>query len=405
MCLDTIVAASAKIGGRKGRGRLILLSLCALRRETEGMLMKKIALWVLSAVAGLLLASCDSGWPYKPVQFVAPTPPPPKHAFVSADTVAAFCGTPNVTLLYNFYVQGGETQPIYFVRLNDSNAVPIKLKKPIGYELWKSDSPMPSPDGKLVTYHMFTASGQCAAFVQKLDSTAVAVLIAEPGSDPHFYKDKQQGALFITYADTTGLLLNLLSITSHATWKQQVDSVSGQPVGSPVQIINKPFYGGISQDGRYMCTGYANTFIYDFTDSSFHAINSGLQTCNPSISTDPTLTDRMMFLNFAGVQNLNNYATTPIGEHRDVFIVDKSNSVVAFFDLSTVLDASKQEWQDPEWSNNPDYFAALASDASGNWDVYAVRISTGKTLRINNPANFHLNGTSRPYVFMGGGAS
>jgi hypothetical protein len=296
------------------------------------------------------------------------------------------------------------TQTIYYVHLSDPDATPVKLKKPAGREGWNAWSPMPSPDGKLVTYHLSSPQGKVAAYIQRLDSLALPLLIAEPGDDPHFYKDKV-GKLFVTYTDTTDLLHNLKSITKRATYMKQVDTASGQVIDSIGKIANNPFYGGISRDGRYICTAYADAYIYDRTDSSYHPIDSGLQTCNPSISTDSILTDRMMFLNFAGVQNLNSnpYGNASVGIHQAVFIVDKSNSVVSAFDLNTILGASKGEWQCPEWSNNPDYFAALASDA-GNYDIYLVKISTKKALRINTD-NFRVNSSSTPYIFIAGGAS
>ena len=366
--------------------------------------MKRVAALLTAIVLCQLLVSCDSAWPYKPVKFIAPEPPPPKHAFITKAALDSFCGTGNVTLLYTLSKLGVMTQTIYYVHLSDPDATPVKLKKPAGREGWKAESPMPSPDGKLVAYYLFPPIGHSAAYIQRLDSTSDPIPIAEPGSDPHFYKD-QQGKLFVTYADTTELLNNLLSITSRATYMKQVDSSSGQVIDSIGKIASHPLYGGISRDGRYMCTGYADTYIYDRTDSSYHPIDAGLQTCNPSISTDSILTDRMMFLNFAGVQTLNNnpYGNASVGLHKAVFIVDKSNSVVSAFDLNTMLGASKGEWQCPEWSNNPDYFAALASDAD-NYDIYLVNIKTKKALRINTD-NFRVNASSTPYIFIAGGVS
>jgi hypothetical protein len=373
-----------------------------MKRTTKGALMKKTAALLSAIVLCQLLASCDSGWPYKPVQFIAPVPPPPKHAFVPKDSLVSFCGTGNVTLLYNYSIHGVMTETIYYVNLSDSNATPVKLKKPAGRDGWNAYSPMPSPDGKLVTYYLFPPVGHCAAYIQRFDSTSVPVPIAEPGSDPHFYKD-QQGRLFVTYADTTELLNNLLSITSRATYMKQVDTATGQVIDSVGKIASHPLYGGISRDGRYMCTGYADTYIYDRTDSSYFPINANKQTCNPSMSTDSTLTDRMMFLSFAGLQNLNGYPPTVLGMHKVIFIVDKTNTVINSFDVNAMLGASKGEWQCPEWSNNPDYFAALASDA-GNYDIYLVNIKTKKALRINTDS-FRVNASSTPFIFIAGGAS
>jgi hypothetical protein len=383
-----------------------------MKRKIKGALMKRITALLSAIVLCQLLASCDSGWPYKPDQFVVSTPPP-KSGFVSGSDVAAFCGTQKVTLFYSYYVSGTPNPAsIYYVSLEDSNAEPVKLKRPTGaYQLWMASSPMPSPDGKLVAYYMYNPQKvtQAAAFIQKVDSTSDPVLIDDPGSDPHFYEDPQ-GNLFVTYADTSQILLEaeLATYATNATYKVRVDTASGQPnVTSKVKIVNYPMYGGISQDGQFMCTGYSGAYIYSFADSTLHPIDHGLQTCNPSISTDSTATNKMMFLNFGGKQNLlnNPYPNGQVGEHLAVFVVDISNNVVDHFDLMTMLGAAKQEWQCPEWSNNPDYFAALATEDMKKYDVYVVRISTHTLLRLNNPANFRLNGSSTPYVFIAGGAS
>ncbi|HUI90963.1 MAG TPA: hypothetical protein VLX68_01840 [Chitinivibrionales bacterium] len=366
--------------------------------------MKKLLLFIPAVALCQLLVSCDNGWLYKPTQFIVPAPPPPKRGFISGDSLAKFCGLKDVILLYNWSIQGEMTPTLYYVNFSDSNPTPIQMKKPVGREDWYANSPMPSPDGKLVAYYVFQGA-QCEAYVQQLDPAAVPILVASPGSDPHFYKDPQ-GNLWVTYANITGILTgSLTSDSSYVTYKQQVNAINGQKIGLPDTLVHLPFYGGISKDGRYLCTGYAGAYIYDFSDSSLHAINSGVQTCNPSISTDSILTDRMMFLNFPGPQNINNFPTTSVGEHKMVFIVDKSNSLVNAFNVNTVLDASVVEWQCPEWSNNPDYFAALASQDQVNYDIYLVQISTGKAFRLNIPKEFQVNWSSTPYVFFAGGAS
>jgi hypothetical protein len=374
-----------------------------MERTTKGALMKRIAALLTAIVICQFLVSCDSGWPYKPIQFIPPVPPPPKHGFVPPATLDSFCGTSNITLLYNYSIRGVMTQTIYYVHLSDLNSTPIRLKKPASRDGWNADSPMPSPDGKLVTYYLYSPLGQYAAYIQRLDSTSDPLLIAEPGSDPHFYKEKN-GGLYVTFTDTSEILgVPATQITARATYIEKVDTLSGQPdPSSRKKIANNPFYGGLSKDGRYLSTGYKYALIYDLTDSVPYPINSGMQTCNPSTTTDSILTDRMMFLNIAGTQNFINFKTS-VSEHKMIFIADKANNAVFHFDVNELLGASKGEWQDPEWSNNPDYFAALASDA-GNYDFYLVKISAGKALRLNIPDNFRANATSTPYVFIAGGA-
>jgi hypothetical protein len=351
-----------------------------------------------------LFMSCDGNWPYKPSRFIPPVPAPPKQGFISRDSLAQFCGSSNVTMVYNLTIQGVMTQTIYFVHFADANAAPARLKKPSNRESWQAESPNLSPDGKLVTYYMYSGS-QCAAYTQRLDTAAVPVLVADPGSDPHFYSDGQ-GKLFVTYSDTTGALVGLLSaINTRATFKQQVDEVTGTLIGSPIKIAKVPLYGGLSKDGKYLCSGYFFAYIYGVDNDSLYQINPGLQTCNPSISPDALHPDRMMFLNFQGPQNINNdpYGAKPIGAHKAIFIVDKTNTAISYYDVNEILGPAKDEWQDPRWSNNPGFFSALASE-NEEWDIYLVNSSTKKTLRLNIPSQLRVNSTSTPYVFIPGGA-
>jgi|WetSurMetagenome_2_1015567.scaffolds.fasta_scaffold00025_24 hypothetical protein len=366
--------------------------------------MRKKAVFLMVTAASTLLLSCNGGWPYKPVRFIAPVPPPPKHAFVSPDTLDSFCGTSNVTLVYSYEKQGVLKQTMYFARLNDSNAVPVRLKKPEGREEWLADCPNVSPDGKFVTYHCHGTAQQCAVYIQRLDSTADPIKIDEPGGEPHFYKDPQ-GKLFVTYANTIEFLNSAItSYTSYATFMKQVDTATGQPAVKRDTIAPYPFYGGLSKDGRYLCTAYKNAYMYDLSNSSLLPINPGNQTCNPSISSDSIKTDQMMFLNIAGPQTMNNF-TESVGEHKYVFVADKDNNMVYNFNLNTVLDASKGEWQRPRWSSNPGYFSALAQDGSGdNYDIYLVDIQAKKALRLNNPDVIRMDAAVTPYVFFEGGA-
>jgi hypothetical protein len=75
------------------------------------------------------------------------------------------------------------------------------------------------------------------------------------------------------------------------------------------------------------------------------------------------------------------------------------------FNVNTVIDASKGEWQRPRWSNNPGYFSAIAQDGSSSYyDIYLVSIQSKKALRLNNPDAIRMDAAVTPYVFFDGGA-
>jgi hypothetical protein len=378
--------------------------------------MMKTTLALMSVLcASLILISCEN-FPYKPQQFIAPKLPPPVNAFVSKDTLAAFLGisNPKVKFVYTL-VPTASSQTVYFVDFSDSAIAPKELKKDPARADWDAYTPIISPDGALVTYYLISGA-HAAVYCQPLDSGAQAILIADPGSEPHFYKDNQ-GSLFVTYNDTNGLPLDGTpsSITGYHTYKQQVDPVSGQKIGSPAVIADFPFYGGMSKDGQYICTAYDNAYIYNLTTKNFFGINTPNplphQTCNPSMTPDSLHTGQMMFLNIGGLENLNQLPAglaVKVLEHEVVFIADTNNNYVNGFKIETVLPAySSGEWQCPKWTNKPDFFCALATKSKTSativYDCFLVSISTGKTLLLNTKSNLlQFDSASKPYVFIGG---
>jgi hypothetical protein len=123
----------------------------------------------------------------------------------------------------------------------------------------------------------------------------------------------------------------------------------------------------------------------------------------------------MMFLNFQGPQNMTNpFRNDPdypaqdtaksIPQHAVLFIVDVSNTVADFVPIS-IMGGSYQEWQDPEWSNRPDYAAALAliDDTQAEGVIIkniGSRINTKQKL-IFTRGSGKMNVTSTPHVWIG----
>jgi hypothetical protein len=362
----------------------------------------------------LIMVSCEN-WPYKPHQFLAPKLPPPPNAFISRDSLYAFVGpgASDIKLAYTLIPTSlGKT--IYFVDFNDSIVSPKELKKPIDKQDWDANCPIISPDGKLVTYYLISGT-QAAVYCQKLDTNAApADAIGDPGSEPHFYKDGSN--LFVTYTDATGGILSgtNTTITGYHTYKQQIDPATGQKTGTRDSIAGFPFYGGMSHDGKYICTGYASAYIFNISTQHFFAINPNQQTCNPSMTPDSILTGRMMFLNIGGHEKLNNMPsadTGNVGEHQFVFIADTNNNYISGFDLENSLPAySSGEWQCPKWTNVPGFFCALAWNGTDNnkhtgnlYNCFLVSVSSPNTpLQLNKPALLQFDGASKPYVFIGG---
>ncbi len=388
----------------------IFSSKSKMEQKGESVTMKGALALIAPVVCVLVILSCDN-FPYKPSEFIVPKVAPPPNAFVAKDSLAGFVGgaAKTVKLAYTLTPTGG-SQTVYFVNFGDSVVAPKELRKDNARSDWDAWCPIISPNGALVTYYLRSGT-QAAAYCQPLDTAAAPVPVGA-GSEPHFYKDGL-GNLFVTYTDANGIMLDGTSatLTGYHTYKQKVDPATGQKMGPPDTVASYPFYGGMSWNGNYICTGYSSAYIYNCVKGTFFAVNPGQQTCNPSMTPDSILTGRMMFLNIGGHEQLNQLPpgdTGRVGEHKFVFVADTNNNYVYGFELASMLPAySAGEWQCPKWTNVPDFFCALAAKSTNGskvvYDCILVSISSKRMLLLNaRPDLLQFESSSKPYVYIGG---
>ena len=351
--------------------------------------MNRRHVFLLSAIVviGLVVAAC-----YQPTQFIA------KYKvidLIARDSLQTFLGLPATNKQIKIAFTKKEDRRVVFFA-DYSQAVPhaTRLITPAG----NADSPLIDPTGTWVTYYIAEESG---VYIQKLDSTANPILIAQKGTEPHWWKDSN--GTYLVYS--TKFLVDvtaLATIGTDTTYMQQIDLPNGGiKIGNAVAIADKPFNGGLSTDGAYLCTGNSAGAFYKRNDPSpFIPINSGLQICNPSISPDPLHPDWMMFLNFSGVQNMN---TSIVGvdfgstnPHDHIFIVDALNRVQNYI----AIPADYPQWQDPEWSNKPNFATALGRINEAEYDGVIINLSTKNHIVFTTGANI-LDNTSTPSLWIG----
>lgn len=362
-------------------------------------------MFVALSVAALI-SSCH--FPYQPEPFVLPDWPVSPYVFPNKDTIASFFNTTNVKIAYALNVENGH-RTVYFIDFNTPTPAPVKLIKPAGMENIDADSPLISPDGTFVAYSLITGTIH-GAYIQKLDATALPVLVASNGTEPHWWKDSA-GQVYVIYSDEY-LVNNIGTDVGHHTFRQKVSlSSNGSLQGTADTLAPYSMNGGLSKDGRYLCTGYKYAAFYDISTKTLISINGNNQVCNPSIDPDSSLLYRMMFLNFSGVQTLNNPFAFPVGgnlgQHEYLFIVDPGNTVQDYVPV-TIMGNSYHAWQCPEWSNNPDFAAAiaLADDAAPAGDGVIIKgisnHSAQKKILVFTQGSGKLN-TQRatPYVWIG----
>jgi hypothetical protein len=190
--------------------------------------------------------------------------------FASKTAMRDFVGTTNVKLVYT--VREG-VRNIYYIDYSKDDPQPVKLPKPEGKDNYHADSPLFSPDGGWVTYYLVDQGGSDgSAYIQQLSPTSEAVEVASPGVDPHWWGS--EGNLFIVYAETPDNFHKgelKAGDTSKGTTK--AIRIAGSPSGpsfaqyrlegSPIKLADQPYKGGLSLDGKYLCTGYEYSYFYE----------------------------------------------------------------------------------------------------------------------------------------------
>jgi hypothetical protein len=366
---------------------------------------------ILAAIAvsnaAMFMVSCDFDYPYNPQQFVPPTLSLPLSG---RDAIKNFLGISSYRFKLAF--TRASEQSLYIVDFSqmemnaaagDEHPKVTKLANDPDRSGYQFDSPLFSPDGALVTYFLRSGAAAQVPYVQKADGQSAAVALAENGTDPHFWQDSS-GALFIIYSDKFMTQINELSaISGFATYRQKIDPVTGAIMGSRTVLVDKPFNGGLSRNGRYLCTGYADGAIYDLDEGKLYRVNSGMQICNPAITPDTALQDAMLFLPFSGTQQLS-YASGlsalgAIAMHEYLITVDKTNTVQWYIKHP----ADHVEWQDPDWTNLQDFAVALAKissdDSDMRHDCYLIRRSDNALLKLTG-GDFKLDNTATPAFWI-----
>ncbi len=271
-------------------------------------------------------------------------------------------------------------------------------------------APSWSPDGRLLAYetgweNLTTPISRI--YLQPLQGARMDGP-GFPATNPRWWTDgKDTTLVWCTSGNQSGWI-----DSSGSTLRQKV-TVSG-PTG-PVEMLAKGSYnGGLSPDGRYLATGYPYGVMLDRTEKVkryFHIYpghpkakdgspTDSLQVCNASVSQDPTHSGRMLFLDF-GVPEEPAYANmvTPkiYAQHRMILIGDYASDlpgrIVDFIDTPPSELLQDKTWDDPEWTNLPDFAVATTRDPDGDKsnpsepqstqpDIYLIKLSTKETLRV-----------------------
>lgn len=361
----------------------------------------------------ILFGSCTSEWFYEPEKFITPVFNSTKNIIVGPDTISNFIGHKNVKIVYLDGV--GKKRKLMFINYADTQKAikPVSLHMPIENNpsfQYPSEAPKISPDGNWVTY--FQTDGVTSiTFVQKLDTSSQPILFETNAAHPHWFIDNESKLYIVYCKETSGDALLEDTLTGY-TKKQEVSLHNpSQKIGQPQEIIKgKSFNGGLTPDGKYCFTGDYRSYLFDMDQKIILPINQGVQTCNASVSPDTGSRGHFfMFLNISGYQKLANDKQTYL-QHEIIYIVNKDNEAVHRINHNTLFGSGYGEWQDPEWSNHPEFLITLLenNDSERNkipqtsYECIIVRLTTlYQTLQINNPNYLGLSGDASPELWIG----
>ncbi len=131
-----------------------------------------------------------------------------------------------------------------------------------------------------------------------------------------------------------------------------------------------------------------------------YKVNTGQQTCNPSMSPNALYPGCLLWLGFSSLNvsvpdSQNGYDVSSVKLHDRLTVTDTNNAVRWYIMLDQV--GSGGEFQGPEWSTHPDYIASLIGIKNRPYDGYVIRLSDKESVRF---CAQQLNEFSYPHIWL-----
>ena len=174
----------------------------------------------------------------------------------------------NHKMAFNKKVNGRQT--LFWKQNQDGET--IQVSKPAGKENFRADNPMISPDGNWLVFNLYEKQTEISTYLLPLVKDKAPLLLAEGAADARWWTNSK-GELHLVYAEIEGDYFIKSSFTAEAettgelgrTILQEISL--GNPEGPQYQwvnfgkqqvLANLPFKGGLSPDGFFLATGYAD---------------------------------------------------------------------------------------------------------------------------------------------------
>jgi uncharacterized protein (TIGR02171 family) len=241
--------------------------------------------------------------------------------------------------------------------------------------------PTISPDGKYVAYCSRNEgqSGSSMITIRSLDSlnSPLVTLTADPAFIPRWWVGESAQDTFIVYTNSAMPNGNEALWRTTKTYLQKMSG--GRPVGSPEELVsNGSYHDGLSQDRRYLVTGYNRLMVRNLVTNEEHQsflsplngkdANGSSQVCNVSVSPDTGSSVRCMFLDF-GYPRTSTITNSSYGIHEYLFVSTMGDSVVSYMRCPS----GETSWDYTEWSNQAGFGVGCGRNGSSQAHaIYAI---------------------------------
>jgi hypothetical protein len=314
--------------------------------------------------------------------------------------------------------------------------------------------PVISSDGKWITYQtdnnfegpsLSPTPGK--VWMRELAASGTPVKVADTGYVPRFIQNTPSDSPEIIYS-TSLSCPGGACFSSGKTVKRRLSNKS--PQAAQTVFENGSYFGGLSWDNRFLCTGWPsgpNVFLLDLQNVSagprpVHSMRVkkaatnadtfvAIGGCNISRSASAIFTDNVLYYDFSSNAIANAGCVHPLlgewGEHAKLFISRYDGEDLKVFDMpadrpvvsSDIAEgkgeAIERRWSCPEWSNHPYYAVAglLISrlfDRNGNWEhtennevLYAISLKDSAFIRLVESTDTSFTSTvslSSPFLWV-----
>jgi len=195
------------------------------------------------------------------------------QGFIDLNSLKEYFGTQYVKVAWAVKEDG---LTIYWADFSSGTVAIKKIQKPEGRQGWIAESPLFSPDGRFISFNLYKTQSTFECWVQELSDGAAPVKISDAGMDPRWWKDPWDGNTYVTYVKRNGLKyivnekLDDPSVSGNVggTYRREFDTTPNKPralrtIGKETLIVNLPFKGGLSPDGKFMCTGTSTAYMLE----------------------------------------------------------------------------------------------------------------------------------------------